>query len=90
MTDKTKTITRRRVLQRLGLAATAVYAAPVLLKLSEARASSFSGPSSSDPRRRRRRRAAASKPSFSDVRNRGQVQGVQARSRRGSASSFSR
>jgi hypothetical protein len=79
------------MLQRLGLAATVVYAAPVLLQLSEARASSFSGPSSSDPRRRRRRGAVASKPSFSDVRNRGQVQGVEARPRRRVvASSFSR
>lgn len=39
-------ITRRRMLMRLGLAATAVYAAPALLQLSEARAvSNVSGPS---------------------------------------------
>ncbi len=36
-------ITRRRMLMRLGLAATAIYAAPTLLQLSEAKASSMSG-----------------------------------------------
>ena len=38
-------LNRRRLLARLGLAASAAYAAPVLLRLSEARASggSFSG-----------------------------------------------
>lgn len=38
-------ITRRRMLMRLGLVATAAYVAPALLQLSEARASSRSGPS---------------------------------------------
>ena len=36
-------ISRRIMLKRLGLAATAAYAAPVMLSLGEARASSFSG-----------------------------------------------
>jgi hypothetical protein len=36
-------LTRRRMLIRLGLGASAVYAAPVLLRLSEARASRGSG-----------------------------------------------
>lgn len=49
MTTPTETIlqpemTRRRMLMRLGLAATAIYAAPTILQLSEAKASgSFSG-----------------------------------------------
>lgn len=52
---------RRAVLMRLGLAAGAIYAAPVLLQLSEARASGGSGGSGggwgshSGGRRRRRR-----------------------------------
>ena len=51
MTTPTETIlqpemTRRRMLMRLGLAATAIYAAPTILQLSEAKASgSFSGAS---------------------------------------------
>jgi hypothetical protein len=40
-TDK-KTLSRRTLLARLGLATGVAYAAPVMLKLSEARASSFS------------------------------------------------
>lgn len=48
--------TRRRMLLRLGLATTAIYAAPVLATLSTARASSFSV-SSSAPRRVRRQPA---------------------------------
>jgi hypothetical protein len=36
-------LTRRRMLMRLGLGASAVYAAPVLLRLSEAKASPGSG-----------------------------------------------
>ena len=36
-------LTRRRMLMRLGLSAAAVYAAPVLLRLSDARASAGSG-----------------------------------------------
>ncbi len=66
MTRKTDTATtdapdlgRRRLLVKLGLAAGAAYAAPVLLNLSQARASSgasWSGPSGSGGRGRRRRR----------------------------------
>lgn len=36
-------VLRRTMLMRLGLAATVAYAAPVMLNLGEARASSFSG-----------------------------------------------
>jgi hypothetical protein len=43
MNDTTKKVSRRAVLARLGLAAGAIYAAPVLLQLGEAKASSFSG-----------------------------------------------
>ncbi|MEX0590576.1 MAG: hypothetical protein WD207_05775 [Xanthobacteraceae bacterium] len=70
-------ITRRRMLMRLGLAATAVYAAPVLLQLSEARASGGSGPSRrgsrhSGPSRSgpSRKRSGRHGPSFSDGRQR--------------------
>ena len=51
-------VSRRAMLMRLGLAATAAYAAPVLLKLGEAHASSFSRsrPSRSFSGRRRPRR----------------------------------
>lgn len=44
-TDKPREgdVSRRTMLMRLGLAATAVYAAPVLLKLGEAHASGGSG-----------------------------------------------
>lgn len=56
MSDKApeKTLSRRAMLGRLGLAAAAVYTAPVLLNLSEAKASSFSrrGGSRSFSRRR--------------------------------------
>lgn len=48
MTDEvTKPVemTRRRMLMRLGLAASAIYAAPVMLQLSDAKASGFSGKS---------------------------------------------
>jgi hypothetical protein len=61
-------ITRRRMLMKLGLAAGAMYAAPMLVPLSEARASSGpSGPSGSRGRGHRRRRGQHSwtKPSFS-------------------------
>ena len=89
-----KEVTRRQMLMRLGLAATAVYAAPVLLQLSEARASSFSASSNSGPSgRRRRRRAASSGPSFSGVRRRRRVHGATPAPRRRGlrfASSFSR
>lgn len=47
-----KKLSRRAMLGRLGLAAAAVYTAPVLLNLSEAKASSFSGRSFSGRRRR--------------------------------------
>lgn len=59
--DKTsteKTMSRRRMLTILGLTAGAAYAAPVLLQLGEAKASSFSG-----PRRPRRSRPSYSRPS---------------------------
>jgi hypothetical protein len=39
-----KKLSRRAMLGRLGLAAAAAYTAPALLNLSEAKASSFSGP----------------------------------------------
>jgi hypothetical protein len=60
-------MTRRRMLMRLGLAATAVYAAPVMLQLSEAKASSFSagsrsGPSVSGRRKRLHSDAGHQKP----------------------------
>jgi hypothetical protein len=51
--DDTPSPTRRQMLVRLGLMTGAIYAAPTLASLSEAKASSFS---SSDDRRRRRRR----------------------------------
>jgi hypothetical protein len=43
-TEEEAVITRRRLLAKLGLAVTAAYAAPVLMQLSEARASGASGP----------------------------------------------
>lgn len=45
---------RRNLLAKLGLAAAAAYTAPVLLQLSEARASSFSGRGSGGGGGRRR------------------------------------
>jgi len=61
--DTRPDMTRRRMLVRLGLAATAIYAAPAMLQLSEAgAASSFSGASRSGPSR--------SGPSFSRSRGR--------------------
>jgi hypothetical protein len=51
------TISRRRMLTRLGLTATALYAAPVMLQLSNARASDFTGASVTRP--------SYSRPSFS-------------------------
>lgn len=65
-------VTRRQMLMRLGLAAGAVYAAPVLLQLSEARASGTSGGSNSGPSgdRKRRRAQDASRSSFSGGRER--------------------
>ena len=47
MNDKTPDVTRRLALQRLGLAAGAVYMAPVVLSLSDAKASSGSSGGSS-------------------------------------------
>ncbi len=55
-------MTRRRILMRLGLAAGAVYAAPVMLKLSEAKASSFSAGSRSGPSVSRPRKPRVQKP----------------------------
>lgn len=60
MTDDNIVLTRRRMLMRLGLAATAIYAAPVLLQLSEARASGPSGGLGRVRTIRRRVRRAAS------------------------------
>lgn len=58
--------TRRKLLRRLGLAATALYAAPVILQLGSARASSFSASSFSGRARRqnvqRRRPSPAARP----------------------------
>jgi hypothetical protein len=42
--EEISVLTRRRLLAKLGLAVTVVYAAPVLMQLSEARASGASGP----------------------------------------------
>jgi len=53
-TTNKKTLSRRTLLARLGLAAGVAYAAPVMLKLSEARASGVSSFSGSAVRRRRR------------------------------------
>lgn len=61
MTDTQQSIVSRRgVLAKLGLAAVAVYSAPVLLQLGEARASGFSGGSYSGRGRGRRRRRSYS------------------------------
>jgi hypothetical protein len=66
---ETADLDRRRMLMRLGLAATAIYAAPIVAELSPARASSASGASGSGPsgsgrrsgsRRRSRSRCSAS------------------------------
>lgn len=92
---KNANVTRRQMLMRLGLAAGAIYAAPVLLQLSEARASSgASGSWSSGPSGRRRRHPAYNRrrvTSFSDGRKRRPVRAQvrQPRPRR-FASSFSR
>lgn len=48
-------LSRRRMLMRLGLAATAAYAAPVMLSLDKAHASGGSRRSFSGSGRRRRR-----------------------------------
>ncbi|MEX0590575.1 MAG: S8 family serine peptidase [Xanthobacteraceae bacterium] len=53
--DDTIDPARRGMLLRLGLAATAAYVAPMLMRLSGARASSGSGPSASGSRSRTRR-----------------------------------
>jgi len=101
MTNETKKaeaatgdVTRRHMLRRLGLVAGAIYAAPVLLQLSEARASGASGSRDSGPSDRRTRRPAYDRrrlSSFSDGRERKPVraQNRQPRRRR-MASSFSR
>ena len=65
------TMTRRRMLMRLGLAATALYAAPVILQLSEARASGASKASfSRGGKRRKSSRRSRSANSFSGGRRR--------------------
>ena len=57
-TDSTNPMmSRRRMLTRLGMTATALYAAPVMLQISDARASGFTGASHSRP--------SHSRPSFS-------------------------
>lgn len=43
MDDMKTKVSRRAMLAKLGLAAGAIYAAPVLLQIGEAKASSFSG-----------------------------------------------
>ncbi len=75
--------TRRQMLVRLGLVAGAIYAAPALANLTEARASSggsFSRASrGSGSGRRRRRKQNRSRPSFSAAsRGSGRRRGVQA------------
>ena len=66
--DTRPELTRRRMLVRLGLAATAIYAAPIMLQLSQAgAASSFSGASRSGPSRSG---PSFSGPSFSRSRSR--------------------
>lgn len=57
-------VTRRKMLARLGLVAGALYAAPTLANLSEARASSRSFSSASGRRRRRRRRRRSGRRRF--------------------------
>lgn len=42
-TSRKDPMTRRAMLAKLGLAAAAIYVAPVALELNQARASSFSG-----------------------------------------------
>lgn len=71
-TRQEKTLSRRKMLMRLGLVAGAVYAAPVVLQLGEASASSFSGRrgggkrrSFSRPSRPRRPRGRKPRRSFS-------------------------
>jgi subtilisin family serine protease len=54
MSDDPSRLTRRRVLMQLGLTATSIYAAPTLLDLSGARASSASFSAPSRPVRARR------------------------------------
>lgn len=58
-------ITRRRMLMKLGLAAGAIYAAPVLMQLSEARAVSHPSRVSGPDRRDRRGRTDWTRSSFS-------------------------
>lgn len=69
----TPSVSRRRLLARLGLAATAIYAAPAMLELTPAKASGFSGRGSGGGRRRRRSysRSRGSRRSFSGGRRRG-------------------
>ncbi len=63
MTDRTRPDpTRRRMLARLGLALGAAYAAPALMRLDTARASSGGSFSYSGPSRPRRRRAPPPRP----------------------------
>lgn len=59
-------LTRRQMLMRLGIAAGSAYAAPTMLRLSEARSSSPSF-SSSAPRRRARPEIVVAAPSPGDI-----------------------
>jgi hypothetical protein len=67
--DDVALTTRRQMLKRLGLAAGAIYIAPVLVSLSEARASSGGSYSSASGsgRRRGRRRRGGGRGSFSSA-----------------------
>ena len=65
MSDR-NALTRRQMLLRLGIAAGTAYTVPVLLRLSEARASSLSF-SSSRPRRRARPEIVVTAPSAGDI-----------------------
>lgn len=62
---KARAVSRRRMLQRLGLAAGVIYAAPVLTGLNAGRASSLKFTSFSSLRRVRRRRPRWSIPTMS-------------------------
>lgn len=77
-------LSRRAMLSRLGLAATAVYTAPVLLKLGEARASGVSGHSAHSRPSGASGWSGSSRGSFSGNRKRRSD-----RRRKGGRSSFS-
>jgi hypothetical protein len=64
-TETGKILSRRGLLVKLGLAATAAYVAPVMLQLGEAKASSFSGGRRRVRRVRRARRRGTRRASIS-------------------------